>query len=117
MIKKGRVVFLDLLKRLPIMPVGRPLPKWGVIVYAPNSTNQVIVQRLNKNFNTAFLGSPYILTAFLRQSRPPLCKASCSDSCDAVPFSMMVILRVGDGKFLCKGQTVGAHPCSSLTFQ
>jgi hypothetical protein len=37
MIKKGRVVLLDLLKRLPMMRVGRPLSNWGLIVYSYNS--------------------------------------------------------------------------------
>src|SRR5947207_11461453 len=86
MIKKGRVVLLDLLKRLPIMPVGLPLSNWGLIAYAHNSMNQLIIQRLNKDPNTAFLGSSHILTACPWQPLPPLSKVSCFDSCDAVPF-------------------------------
>src|SRR6267143_1537400 len=79
--------------------------------------NQLSVQRLNKDFNTTFLGPPNILAAFPRQSLPPLSKATCLDSCDAVPFSVIVIHRGSDRKFLRKGQNVGAQAPLPLALQ
>src|SRR5689334_8021158 len=104
MMKKGRVMLLDLLKRLTIMPIGYPLSKRRLIVHTHNSMNQLIIQRLHKNLNAAFLGSSHILTACPRQSLPPLSKASCVDGCDAVAFRVIIILQSIDGKLLCKGQ-------------
>src|SRR5438067_4636692 len=78
---------------LPVVPEEPSVPDLNAVIDPVDSLYQIIVKWYNFHDHTTPACAPHVLSRYLRQTFPPVLKASCRYYSPIIPFPMIIIFR------------------------